>query len=316
MSPAFIEELIAFYKASPSKAFLAPKYAYRVMLEAIALFKTLPPLVDIDVPENTHFTVCGDVHGQFYDLLNIFKLNGMPSATNPYLFNGDFVDRGSFSIEIIMLFLCLKLAHPQSFHMLRGNHETINMNNIYGFKGEVQAKVDTGKSFDLFTEVFNWIPLGAVIGKKAFVTHGGLFSEDGVTLDDLRKIDRVRQPPETGLMCEMMWADPQPGLGRAPSKRGVGLAFGPDVTSAFLETNDLSLVIRSHEVKQEGYEVMHDGQLVTVFSAPNYCDTMGNKGAFITLDHNIKPTYTTFTHVEHPPIKPMAYANQMYRMGM
>jgi serine/threonine-protein phosphatase 5 len=76
------------------------------------------------------------------------------------------------------------------------------------------------------------------------------------------------------------------------------------------------MIIRSHEVKQEGYEVIHDGKLVTVFSAPNYCDTMGNKGAYITLDHNINPTYTSFTHVEHPPIKPMFYANSMYRMGM
>jgi len=100
--------------------------------------------------------------------------------------------------------------------------------------------------------------------------HGGLFSSDDVTLDDIRAVDRNRQPPEEGIMCELLWSDPQPQNGRAPSKRGVGIQFGPDVTLKFIEKNNLDYVIRSHEVKPEGYEVAHDGKCITVFSAPNY----------------------------------------------
>jgi serine/threonine-protein phosphatase 5 len=108
---------------------------YQLLLETIKLFRSFPSLIDVEVPAGSHLTVCGDVHGQYYDLLNIFQLNGWPSEDNPYLFNGDFVDRGSFSMEVILTFLALKLAFPKHFHMLRGNHETTNMNNIYGFRG-------------------------------------------------------------------------------------------------------------------------------------------------------------------------------------
>jgi serine/threonine-protein phosphatase 5 len=189
------------------------------------------------------------------------------------LFNGDFVDRGSFSIEVIMLFFSFKLLYPTSFHILRGNHETLNMNQIYGFQGEVNAKVETA-CFELFSEAFNLIPLAACIQKKVLVVHGGLFSDDNVTLDQIRAIDRNQQPPESGLLTELLWSDPQKMKGRAPSKRGVGLSFGPDVTANFLKNNGLELIIRSHEVKDDGFEMEHNDQLITVFSAPNYCDQM------------------------------------------
>ena len=146
------------------------------------------------------------------------------------------------------------------------------------------------------------------LGKKIIVLHGGLFSRDDVTLDQLRKIDRFREPPDEGLMSECMWSDPQPTPGRMPSKRGVGLSFGPDVTANFLRMNNLKMVVRSHEVKDEGYEVEANGQLVTVFSAPNYCDQMGNKGAVLSFDTEGEYTVTQFEAVAHPPLRPMAYA--------
>jgi len=136
-------------------------------------------------------------------------------------------------------------------------------------------------------------------------------------LDQIRKVPREGEPPDEGLFVEMLWSDPQPGMGRLPSKRGVGVAFGKDVTENFLKTNGLKLVIRSHEMKEEGYEVEHGGQLVTVFSAPNYCDQMGNKGAFIRLDgKTMTPKYRTFTAVPHPNVKAMQYANPMLSFGM
>ncbi|XP_025221727.1 serine/threonine-protein phosphatase 5 isoform X1 [Theropithecus gelada] len=261
-------------------------------------------------------TVCGDTHGQFYDLLNIFELNGLPSETNPYIFNGDFVDRGSFSVEVILTLFGFKLLYPDHFHLLRGNHETDNMNQIYGFEGEVKAKY-TAQMYELFSEVFEWLPLAQCINGKVLIMHGGLFSEDGVTLDDIRKIERNRQPPDSGPMCDLLWSDPQPQNGRSVSKRGVSCQFGPDVTKAFLEENNLDYIIRSHEVKAEGYEVAHGGRCVTVFSAPNYCDQMGNKASYIHLQgSDLRPQFHQFTAVPHPNVKPMAYANTLLQLGM
>ena len=263
-----------------------------------------------DTSAEPRITVCGDTHGQYYDVLNIFRLNGYPSATNPYLFNGDFVDRGSFSLEVIATYLLFKLSCPESIYLTRGNHETKNMNRIYGFEGEVKAKYDD-KIFQIFLEVFCHLPVAAVIGNKVFVTHGGLPTDDKVMLDDIRKIKRGTEPAESGLMSDLLWSDPQPFEGKSPSKRGVGYSFGPDITAAFLKRNDLDLLVRSHEVKDEGYLVEHAGKTITIFSAPNYCDSMGNKGAFIRFGSNLKPEFTQYDAVPHPNVRPMAYAAGM-----
>ncbi|XP_071832133.1 serine/threonine-protein phosphatase 5-like [Apostichopus japonicus] len=290
---------------------LDKKYVYQILLQINELFRTLPTLCDITIPDKAKFTVCGDIHGQFYDLYNIFKLNGLPSEENPYLFNGDFVDRGSFSVEVILTLFCFKLLYPNHFFLSRGNHESETMNQMYGFFGEVRSKYTTQMA-ELFTEVYNWLPLAHLINKKVLVMHGGLFSSDDVTLDDIRKVDRNRQPPDSGIMCELLWSDPQPQAGRSPSKRGVGIQFGPDITQKFLDHNDLEYVIRSHEVKSDGYEIAHNGKCITVFSAPNYCDTMGNKGAIINMTSDLKPNFVTYEAVAHPNVKPMAYANSMF----
>nr|XP_037271962.1 serine/threonine-protein phosphatase 5-like [Rhipicephalus microplus] len=304
----FMKELMETFKAGRK---LHRKYAYKILVDAKALFQPLPSLVDIAVPPECKFTICGDIHGQFFDLMNIFELNGLPSETNPYLFNGDFVDRGSFSVECIFTLLGFKLLYPNHMYMSRGNHESQTMNQMYGFEGEVKAKY-TPNMAELFTEVFNWLPLAHLINGRVLVMHGGLFSDDNVTLDDIRKTPRNRQPPEEGIMCELLWSDPQPQEGRSPSKRGVGIHFGPDVTQRFLQRNNLDYIVRSHEVKAEGYEVAHQGKCITVFSAPNYCDTMGNKGAFITMNgRDLKPEFTTYEAVPHPNIKPMAYASSL-----
>lgn len=140
----------------------------------------------------------------------------------------------------------------------------------------------------------------------------GLFSRDDVTLDELRKINRFKQPGSKGLMTELLWSDPQEEPGRAPSKRGVGLQFGPDVTETFLKLNNLSMIIRSHEVKDEGYEITHNGKLVTIFSAPNYCDSVNNKGAYIHITPQLEMSYVQFLAVPHPPVAPMKYASSMF----
>lgn len=300
----FIDEMLQHFK---DEHILHRRYTLAILWQAHAILQAEDAVVDVPVPRGSHITVCGDVHGQFYDLLNIFKLNGMPSEDNPYLFNGDFVDRGSFSLETILTLLAFKVRFPNSFHLNRGNHESVEMNTMYGFEGEVKEKCG-GNLMLLFVDLFQWLPLAHVIGGKVLVVHGGLFSRDSTTLEDVRNISRHREPPDEGPMHELLWSDPQPQPGRSPSKRGVGVGFGPDVTKRFLERNNLSLLIRSHECKDDGYEVQHDGKTITVFSAPNYCDQIGNRGAFIRLEHDLKPKFTSFDAVPHPPVRPMKYA--------
>jgi serine/threonine-protein phosphatase 5 len=244
---------------------------YKILFDIKELLMKEPTMLEISIPNGHTLTICGDTHGQFYDVLEIFRRNGYPSSTHHYLFNGDFVDRGSWSTEVALTLYAFKLLYPQNVHINRGNHETDDMNKVYGFEGECRSKYND-RVFKMFSETFSALPLASLVGGKYLVLHGGLFSKDGVTLDDIRAIDRHarRQPASEGLVNEMLWTDPQPNPGRGPSKRGVGLQFGPDITKAFCETNDLEAVIRSHEVRMGGYEVEHDNRLITVFSAPNY----------------------------------------------
>lgn len=314
----FVKEVIERFR---EQKLVHRKYVMQVLQDARLYFQSLPSLMRLPMPVLPdgsglgQFTVCGDTHGQFYDLCHIFEVGGFPSPENPFLFNGDYVDRGSFSFEVVFTLLALKLAQPTSIYLLRGNHESKNMNKIYGFEGEVKHKYDD-MVMKMFTEVFNWLPLAAVIHDSVFVTHGGLSTTKDVTIADIAAIPRGREPPESGLMSDLMWADPQPQPGRSPSKRGVGFAFGPDITAAFLEQNGLSLLIRSHEVKDEGYVVEHGGKCITVFSAPNYCDQMGNKGAFVRFSGDMTPRFTQFDAVPHPAIPPMRYANMMGQFGL
>jgi len=242
-----------------------------IILKATEIFEKDDSLVNVSIEELEEITVCGDIHGQYYDLLNIFKINGNPSEENSYIFNGDFIDRGSFSVEVILTMLAWKVCLPQHFFMSRGNHEAKQLNKMYGFEGEVLAKYDK-TSYDLFSQLFCYLPICHVINKKVMITHGGLFSQDGVKLSQIKGVNRRREPPDEGIMCELLWSDPCDMNGRHPSKRGVGVQFGPDVAEKFLEENNLKLLVRSHEVKSEGYEYQKGGKVLTVFSAPNYCD--------------------------------------------
>ncbi|KAK0512776.1 hypothetical protein JMJ35_004793 [Cladonia borealis] len=315
MTQDFIDDMITRFKNGKK---LHRKYVYQIIAAVRKIVYQEPTMVEMEVQKGHKLTVCGDTHGQFFDLLEIFRLNGFPSESHYYLFNGDFVDRGSWSTEIALLLYAYKWLHPKAFFLNRGNHETDDMNRVYGFEGECKAKY-TERVFKLFSESFSALPLATLIGKQYFTLHGGLFSDDKISLDDVRKLNRhkQRQPGQQGLMMEMLWTDPQPMPGRGPSKRGVGLQFGPDVTKRFCEANGLKAVIRSHEVRMEGYEVEHDGHCITVFSAPKYCDSTENKGAYINIGPDYKLEYHKFDAVPHPDIKPMAYAqNSLMSMMM
>ncbi|KAJ7072106.1 Metallo-dependent phosphatase-like protein [Mycena amicta] len=329
----FIKAMIEWFKEGKA---LPKRYVWEIVLGAHDHFASEESLVTVDIEDGVTCDVIGDVHGQFYDLLNLYSLTGEPNEKHYLLMNGDLVDRGSWSIEVILtafafkceLVISFSRLYPRYFWINRGNHEAREMNRTYGFEGE--AKHKHGElSYKLFEYVFTTLPLATLVcatkppsntngdpilspegRKRYFVVHGGLFSKDGVTLEDIRKIDRVgRQPGQEGLMCELLWTDPQVLPGRGPSKRGVGIAFGPDVTKRWCTLNGVAGIIRSHEVRQNGYEIEHDGLCTTVFSAPNYVDQGGNKGAFIRIDAEGSQQHTVFEAVPHPPMKPMAYVS-------
>jgi Diadenosine tetraphosphatase and related serine/threonine protein phosphatases len=316
MSQEFIDDMIQRFKDGKK---IHRKYVFQIIKAVKDLVYNEPTMVEIGVESGKKLTVCGDTHGmycpwwvngtvadwigQYFDLLEIFRRNGAPSDTHAYLFNGDFVDRGSWSCEIALLLYAYKWLRPNGLFLNRGNHETDDMNKVYGFEGECKAKYNE-RVFKVFSESFSALPLATLIGDKYLVLHGGLFSDDKIKLDDIRKLNRhnQRQPGQAGLMMEMLWTDPQTEVGRGPSKRGVGLQFGPDVTKRFCENNGLEAIIRSHEVRMGGYEVEHDGRCITVFSAPKYCDSTENKGAYINIGPELKLAYEVFRGSATPPI--------------
>ncbi|OQS04980.1 serine/threonine-protein phosphatase [Thraustotheca clavata] len=288
---------------------LHSKYVMEVLADAKKFFNQLPTLQEITVNEGEKLTVVGDLHGQLKDLFTIFTTNGLPSNKNKYLFNGDFVDRGLYGTEVVMTILCFRSLYPESVFLNRGNHESRNQNSWMGFEEEIWEKYDGTNEgdparasvvYNMFQTFFDTLPLCALVLKKIFVVHGGLFSCDNVTLAHIKAISRKREPPlhqqgfEDKIYEDMLWSDPRAIAGRQPSERGAGTEFGHEVTNNFCAVNRVALVIRSHECVPEGYEVLHGGRLITLFSASRYCGTQLNKGAFLTLGADLQPEIQQF----------------------
>jgi len=229
--------------------------------------------------------ICGDTHGQYFDLLRLFEYGGYPPEAN-YLFLGDYVDRGKQSIETICLMLAYKIKFPDNFFLLRGNHESASTNRIYGFYDECKRRYSV-KLWKVFCDVFNCLPVAALVDEKILCMHGGL-SPDLQSLDQIKKILRPTDIPEQGLLCDLLWADPdKDASGWAPNDRGVSIIFSNSVLEAFLKKHDLDLVCRAHQVVEEGFEFFGNRQLVTIFSAPNYCGEFDNSGALMSIDENL-----------------------------
>jgi serine/threonine-protein phosphatase 5 len=297
---------------------LGQKIVTKMLLRIRGLHEVLPNIVDVTVPD---IKVVGDTHGQFQDLIYIFEHYGFPSRDHPYLFNGDFVDRGSQGLEIVLTLFSWKIADPESIFLNRGNQflsflthsETNVMNTPYGFERECREK-QSFEIFRLFSKVFEFLPVGHIINKSVLVVHGGLFHDQTVTIDSLQKMCRFQQPPDFGPMNDILWSDPMDAPGFGPSPRGVTITFGPDITERFLSQNGLQLLIRSHQLQQNGYLEQHRGKCVTVFSAPNYIGRMGNKGAIVvmTFGEGNKPQlkFEQFSAQEIPiNYRPMKYTN-------
>lgn len=240
-------------------------------------------------------TIVGDVHGQFWDLLEIFKHGGSLPETN-YLFLGDYVNRGCQSVECAALVLALKVQYPEKVTLLRGNHECRSITKIYGFYEECQKKFSSEEVYNAFHDVFDCLPLAATVGDQYFCVHGGL-SAQLENLDSIKKIDRFQEVPQEGLVCDLLWADPSDEPGFVKSARGVSATWGPDISKKFNADNGFKAIIRAHMFVEAGYSETHDKNVVTVFSVPNYCYKCGNKGAIMKVEADFKYSFIQYTQI-------------------
>ncbi|KAF2661306.1 Metallo-dependent phosphatase [Lophiostoma macrostomum CBS 122681] len=342
-------------------------------------------------PVQSPVTVCGDIHGQFYDLLELFRVaGGMPGDTpapvppklapviNPadieppttikdpkakrkmkrrfqrdpnyagptspnegeeeeeeeeeergrsrsitdrrgteeestasrpnvagsggngqqnYIFLGDFVDRGYFSLETFTLLMCLKAKFPDRVTLVRGNHESRQITQVYGFYEECQTKYGNASVWKACCQVFDFLALAAIVDGKVLCVHGGL-SPEIRTLDQIRVVARAQEIPHEGAFCDLVWSDPEDVDTWAVSPRGAGWLFGDKVSSEFNHVNGLELIARAHQLVNEGYKYhFKDKDVVTVWSAPNYCYRCGNVASIMNLEEDLKPSFQIFSAV-------------------
>ncbi|KAI1843213.1 hypothetical protein JX265_012214 [Neoarthrinium moseri] len=323
-------------------------------------------------PVVTPVTICGDIHGQFYDLLELFRVaGGMPGETavepptsakpvisadmieppteitNPklrkkiktrrdskgetevteedddaatdepstsrtasqevvpgvqnakmrFVFLGDFVDRGYFSLETFTLLMCLKAKYPDQIILVRGNHESRQITQVYGFYEECQQKYGNASVWKACCQVFDFLVLAAIVDGEVLCVHGGL-SPEIRTIDQIRVVARAQEIPHEGAFCDLVWSDPEDIDTWAISPRGAGWLFGDKVATEFNHVNGLKLIARAHQLVNEGYKFhFPQNSVVTVWSAPNYCYRCGNVASIMTVDKNLDPKFSIFSAV-------------------
>jgi len=300
-----IEQLLSVKGNKPGKQVDLKEEEIKFLIDkSLPIIKEQKMLVDLEAPIH----VCGDIHGQYYDLLRIFDHCGYPGEYN-YLFLGDYVDRGKQSLETVCLLLAYKIKYPENFFMLRGNHECSAINRIYGFYDECKKRFSV-KLWKIFTDCFNCLPVAALLDEKILCMHGGL-SKDMNKFEEIKKIVRPTDVPETGLLCDLLWSDPDESAkdGYGENDRGVSVIFNGNVVKGFLENNNLDLICRAHQVVEEGYEFFADKKLVTVFSAPNYCGEFDNAGAMMTVDEDLKCSFQILKPINKNEAKEMNQGN-------
>uniref|UniRef100_A0A3Q3SHE5 Serine/threonine-protein phosphatase n=1 Tax=Mastacembelus armatus TaxID=205130 RepID=A0A3Q3SHE5_9TELE len=329
-----VSKLVEAFK---HKQHLHARYVLQLLGETWRLLRFLPNINHVCTCHNKEITICGDLHGHLEDLLLIFYKNGLPSLEKPYVFNGDFVDRGKNSLEILLILFGFLLVYPNDVHLNRGNHEDHIVNLRYGFTKEVLGKYRAHgkKILKLLQEIFSWLPLATVIDRRVLIVHGGI--SDTTDLNTIARVDRHKyvsalRPPKlshkadsgsktqtmnrsrdasgpgegrrrnvftmiysTTQIVDILWSDPMPQNGCIPNEvRSGGCYWGPDVTEEVLGRHNLQLLIRSHECKQDGYELCHNRQVVTIFSASNYYEVGSNRGAYIRMGPDLVPHFVQY----------------------
>ncbi|XP_073137650.1 serine/threonine-protein phosphatase BSL1-like isoform X1 [Henckelia pumila] len=274
------------------------------------IFMHEPTVLQLKAP----IKLFGDLHGQFGDLMRLFDEYGYPSTAGDityidYLFLGDYVDRGQHSLETITLLLALKIEYPENVHLIRGNHEAADINALFGFRIECIERMGENDgiwAWARFNQLFNYLPLAALIEKKIICMHGGI----GRSINSVEQIEKLERPitMDAGsiVLMDLLWSDPTENdsvEGLRPNARGPGLVtFGPDRVTDFCKRNKLQLIIRAHECVMDGFERFAQGQLITLFSATNYCGTANNAGAILVVGRGLV-IVPKLIHPLPPPIQ-------------
>ena len=275
-----IDRLWETVKHPQNSNVLTQKELAFICTKARSVITAQPVFIELVPPR----VVCGDVHGQFYVLRRIFELCGDPGVTN-FLFLGDYVDRGNYSVNTVALLFLYKIKYPENFFLLRGNHESSVINKVYGFYEECRKNYRS-QVWRTFNSVFEWLPIAAMIDNRILCVHGGI-SPDLESLDQLRNIKRPVVIPDKGLVCDITWADPEPTCDTwGENDRGTSFVFGEDPAKRILEKFGLDLIVRAHQAVNNGYSFPFTPWMgvVTVFSAPNYSGEFGNAGAVMTIN--------------------------------
>ena len=289
-----LERLLSVRGNKPGKTVDLKEEEIKYLIDkSMIIFKEQKMLIELEAP----LRVCGDIHGQYYDLLRIFEHCGFPGEFN-YLFLGDYVDRGKQSLETICLLLAYKIKYPLKVHLLRGNHESSVTNRIYGFYDECKRRYNV-RLWRNFTELFNYLPVAALIDEKILCMHGGL-SPDLRNLSSISEISRPTEIPDSGLLCDLLWSDPDKEvLDFDENDRGVSVGFREKIVQEFNRKNDLDLIIRAHQVVDDGYEFFAQRQLITIFSAPNYCGEFDNSAGIMIIDDALTCSLKVLRPVEN-----------------
>ncbi|CAK5274293.1 unnamed protein product, partial [Mycena citricolor] len=290
---------------------LTEDHALYILEHATTLLRKEPNMVEVQGP----VTICGDIHGQYYDLMKLFDVGG-PLTDNSYIFLGDYVDRGSFGIECLLYLYTLKLWFPHKFTLLRGNHECRQLTEYFTFKRECLHKYSE-RVYDACVASFCALPITALVDGRFFCVHGGLSPELGL-LSDIANVNRFSEPGSRGLLCDLLWSDPIANFGHEDPRevppgttfthnatRGCSYFFTYEAACQFLERNGLLGIIRGHEAQDAGY-TMHRKtptkkfpSVITVFSAPNYLDVYHNRGAILKYA-NKNLTIRQYNSSPHP----------------
>ncbi|XP_062983754.1 serine/threonine-protein phosphatase with EF-hands 1 [Elgaria multicarinata webbii] len=382
--PLTVADTNVLLQAFKHRQHLHARYVLQLLHETRKVLQQMPNITHLSTSYAKEITICGDLHGKLDDLLLIFYKNGFPSEENPYIFNGDFVDRGKNSVEILIILFAFLLVYPNHLHLNRGNHEDHIMNLRYGFTKEVMKKYQRyGKRIlHVLQDVYSWLPLATIIDSKVLILHGGISDTTDLNFLNLfqrNKLKSVLEPmklnaevyksqktsvlevdshlmeaeechsaqdisskesgrdaagveehvdgacdrnsssPLLDVQClkpsrvatsytspeltakelkqvvDILWSDPKHKNGCTPNKyRGGGCYFGPDITASLLKRYNLKMLIRSHECKQEGYEISHNGKVITIFSASNYYEEGSNRGAYIKLNPDLIPRFVQY----------------------
>uniref|UniRef100_A0A7S2WB60 Serine/threonine-protein phosphatase n=1 Tax=Rhizochromulina marina TaxID=1034831 RepID=A0A7S2WB60_9STRA len=279
---AVVEELLETGKSGrPTRRsgfILNPGQLVSLANQARDVFLSQPPFIEVNSP----IKICGDLHGQFFDLMRIFETAGFP-PDQKFLFLGDYVDRTQNGLEVMALLLCYKIKHPDRIFLLRGNHECAAVTRQYGFFDECKRRANI-KTWKAFVNMFDCMPVAALVDEKVLCMHGGL-SPSLSSLDQIRKLKRPMDIPDEGLVCDLLWSDPEPRVnGWSENFRGVSFVFGNDVINSFLDKFEIDLICRAHQVVEDGYQFFANRALVTLFSAPNYCGQFDNAGAVMVIN--------------------------------